>query len=127
MNLVHAAGLALVRSQFGSSGGGSGAILTQLAFFGAIFAIFYLLLIRPQQKQRREREQMLSAVKRGDRIVTTGGMHGTVTAFSERPGARGTRIPTVVLRASDGVKLEFDKTAIGDVISERTAGTDRDA
>ena len=46
--------------------GGSGAVMTQLLFFAAIFAIFYFLLIRPQQKQKKDREAMLSAVKKGD-------------------------------------------------------------
>jgi preprotein translocase subunit YajC len=119
MNIAHAAELAFAQSQTGgsASGGGTGAILTQLAFFGAIFAIFYFLLIRPQQRQRRERESMLGAVKKGDRVVTTSGMHGTVTGLAEQ---------TVVLRVSDGVKLEFDRSAIGRIV-EKTAGSDKDA
>jgi preprotein translocase subunit YajC len=46
------------------NGGGSGAVMTQVLFFAAIFAIFYFLLIRPQQRQKREREATLGAVKR---------------------------------------------------------------
>jgi preprotein translocase subunit YajC len=114
MNVAHAAALAFVRSQFGSSSGGSSALLTQLAFFGAIFAIFYFLLIRPQQTQRRDRENMLKAVKKGDRIVTTSGLHGTVLSLSDA---------TIVLRAADGVKLEFDRSAIGRIV-ERSGGSD---
>src|SRR5438034_6947786 len=76
MNAAHAADLAYAAS--GPPGaGGSSALVTQVLFFAAIFAIFYFLLIRPQQKQKRDREQMLSAIKKGDRIVTTGGLHGT--------------------------------------------------
>ena len=76
-------------------GGASGnAVLTQVVFFGAIFAIFYFLLIRPQQKQRREREALLAAVKRGDRVVTTGGIHGTVTTLDDA---------TITLRVADQV------------------------
>ncbi|MBI2204768.1 MAG: preprotein translocase subunit YajC [Candidatus Rokubacteria bacterium] len=114
MNVAHAAELAFAQSPGGSSGGGTGAIMTQIAFFGAIFAIFYFLLIRPQQKQRRERESMLTAVKKGDRIVTTGGLHGTVMNLSEQ---------TVTLRVTDGVKLEFDRSAIGRIV-EKTSGGD---
>jgi preprotein translocase subunit YajC len=119
MNVAHAAELAFAQSQTGgSSGGGTGAILTQLAFFGAIFAIFYFLLIRPQQKQRRDRESMLQAVKKGDRVVTTGGLHGTVTGLADA---------TITLRVSDGgVRLEFDRSAIGRIV-EKTAGSDKDA
>ncbi len=87
--------------------GGSSAMFTQVLFFVAIFAIFYFLLIRPQQKQKRERETMLASLKRGDRVVTTGGLHGTITGLEE------TR---VVLRVADQVKLEFDRTAIGRIL-----------
>jgi preprotein translocase subunit YajC len=114
MNMAHAAELAYAQTSGG--GGGSAAIFTQVAFFAAIFAIFYFLLIRPQQKQRREREQMLAAVKKGDRVVTTSGIHGTVTGLSDQ---------TVIVRVADNVKLEFDRAALGRIV-ERTAG-DRDA
>jgi preprotein translocase subunit YajC len=80
---------------------------TQLLFFAAIFAIFYFLLIRPQQKQRKQRETMLAAVKKGDRVVTTGGLHGTVMGLNEH---------TVTLRVADQVKLEFDRAAIGRIV-----------
>jgi preprotein translocase subunit YajC len=89
-------------------GGASGnAVLTQVVFFGAIFAIFYFLLIRPQQKQRRERETLLAAVKRGDRVVTTGGIHGTVTGLDDA---------TITLRVADQVKMTFDRGAVGRVV-----------
>ena len=77
------------------------AILQPLLLFGAMFAIFYFLVIRPQQKQKRDRERMLAAVKQGDRVVTTGGLHGTVTGLSEH---------TVTLRVADQVKLDFDRS-----------------
>jgi preprotein translocase subunit YajC len=105
------ADLAFAASSPPGGGAGSGAVLTQIVFFAAIFAIFYFLLIRPQQRQRRDREQMLSAIKRGDRVVTTSGMHGTVTAINEH---------TVTLRVADQVKLEFDRSAVGRII---TAGS----
>src|SRR5881398_3840177 len=89
------------------SGSGPGSVVTQLLFFAAIFAIFWFLLIRPQQKQKREREQMLAALKRGDRVVTSGGLHGTVTSLDEHK---------VVLRVADQVRLEFDRGAVGRVL-----------
>ena len=89
--------------------GGSSAVLTQLLFFAAIFAIFYFLLIRPQQTQKRERERMLGALKKGDRVVTTGGLHGTITGLDEQK---------VVLRVADQVKLEFDRTAVGRIVED---------
>ena len=88
-------------------GQGSGSMMVQLAFFAAIFAIFYFLLIRPQQKQKRQREIMLSAVKPGDRVVMSSGLHGTVVKLSEHG---------VTLKVADQVRLEFDRTAIGRIV-----------
>jgi preprotein translocase subunit YajC len=50
---------------------------------GAIFLIFYFLLIRPQQRKQKEHEKLLKAVGKGDRVVTTGGIHGVVTGEAE--------------------------------------------
>jgi preprotein translocase subunit YajC len=88
-------------------GGGFGSVATQMLFFAAILAIFYFLLIRPQQKQRKEREAMLAAVKKGDRVVTSSGLHGTVVGLNEH---------TVMLKVADQVKLEFDRAAIGRIV-----------
>jgi preprotein translocase subunit YajC len=106
MTVVQNAEIALASSA-PPGGSGTGAILTQIVFFAAIFAIFYFLLIRPQQRQRRERERLLAAIKKGDRVVTTSGMHGTVTGLTEH---------TVTLRVADQVKLEFDRSAVGRVL-----------
>lgn len=89
------------------NGGGSGSVMTQLVFFGAIFAIFYFLLIRPQQKQKKERAALLAAVKKGDRVVTTSGLHGTVVGLSEQ---------TVTLKVTEQVRLDFDRAAIGRIV-----------
>ena len=106
MNVAHAADLALA-SAFPPGGAGSNAMLTQVVFFAAIFGIFYFLLIRPQQRQKRDRERMLSTVKKGDRVVTSSGMHGTVAGLSEH---------TVTLRVADQVRLEFDRASIGRIV-----------
>ena len=50
---------------------------------GAIFLIFYFLLIRPQQRQQKEREQMIAAIGKGDRVMTAGGIHGVVTGTAD--------------------------------------------
>jgi preprotein translocase subunit YajC len=96
------------------TGGGSGAVMTQVLFFAAIFAIFYFLLIRPQQKQKRDREAMLAAVKKGDRVVTSSGLHGTVVGLNEN---------TVTLKVADSVRLDFDRSALGRIV---TAQGDKD-
>jgi preprotein translocase subunit YajC len=112
MSIAYAADLAYAAAQ--SPGGeGGGSIAVQLLFFAAIFAIFYFLLIRPQQKQRREREAMLGSVKRGDRVVTTGGVHGTVVGMNEH---------TIVLKVADQVKLEIDRTAVARIVAREKEG-----
>ncbi len=68
-----------------------------------LFGLFYFLLMRPQQKQRREHEVMLKALKKHDTVVTAGGLHGTVLYVKDA---------TVVLRVDDNVKVEVDRSAI---------------
>ena len=92
-------------------GGGSSAIVTQLLFFAAIFAIFYFLLIRPQQRQKRDRATMLASLRKGDRVVTSGGLYGTITALDEHK---------VTLRVADQVRLEFDRGAIARVVESQS-------
>ena len=106
MNLAHAADLAYAASAPPGGAGGPAAFVQPLILFGAMFAIFYFIVLRPQQRQKAERERMLAAVKKGDRVVTTSGMHGTVVSLAEH---------TVTLRVADQVKIEFDRTAIGRV------------
>ena len=96
------------------SGSVGGSMMVQIAFFAAIFAIFYFLLIRPQQKQKRERESMLSTVKPGDRVVMSSGLHGTVVKLSDH---------SVTLKVADQVRLEFDRSAIGRIVPASGEGS----
>ena len=88
-------------------GGNGGGILSILPLMIGMFAIMYFLIIRPQQKQRREREHLLRAIKKGDRVVTSGGLYGTVVGLSEH---------TVTLKVADQVKLDFERSAIGRIV-----------
>ena len=63
----------------GAQGGGMGTLL----MMGAMFAIFYFLLIRPQQKKAKEHRTMLDALKKGDKIISSGGLHGVITGISD--------------------------------------------
>jgi|SRR5687768_12067278 preprotein translocase subunit YajC len=100
----------------GSGGGGMRDLLATLPLFLGMALIMYFVMYRPQQKSRQERERMLSALKRGDRVVTTSGLHATVTGLSEH---------TVTLRVADQVRLEFDRSAVGRVVE--APGGDKDA
>jgi len=63
----------------GGQGGGLGAFLPLIL----MFAIFYFLLIRPQQKKAKQQREMLSALKKGDRVVSSGGLHGVITGITD--------------------------------------------
>ena len=71
-----------------------------------IFVLFYFLLIRPQKKRQNTVQQMQNSLKKGDKIVTIGGMHGTVEAIDELK---------IVIKSPDGSKLTFDRQAIREV------------
>jgi len=74
--------------------------------FVAIIAIFYFLIIRPQNKKQKETQKMLSALKKGDKIVTIGGIHGTIQTVKEQ---------TVIVKVDEDTKLEFNRSAISTV------------
>lgn len=95
-------GLALFLLQ-GEGGGGLGFFLFTMP---AIFLVFYLIVIRPQQKQQQRHQQMLSQLKSGDRVVTRGGIRGTVVGLKEKEEAIILRIPP------DQVKLEILRSAV---------------
>ncbi|WCK53615.1 preprotein translocase subunit YajC [Aneurinibacillus sp. Ricciae_BoGa-3] len=90
--------------------------LTQIIPLILMFAIFYFLLIRPQQKRARQRNAMLGQLKKGDKIVTIGGLHGTVDLINEENN-------TVVVNAG-GQKLTFDKAAVNSVAGEKAPTVD---
>ena len=90
-------------------GGGSGFIST-IIMFGAIFLIFYFMIIRPQQKKAKEREKLLSNLQKGDKIVTSGGIHGTIAGLDEK---------TALIQVSDNVKMKFERSAISTVIASK--------
>jgi len=85
------------------------AALLQIGWFVPLFVIFYLLLIRPQQQQQKQAEKMRSALKKGDKVLTTGGIIGTVVGLDDGKA---------VLRVAEDVKLEFARSAIVQVMTE---------
>ncbi len=95
--------LAYAMAPFSQGGSGPGAIIIQLIPMVLIFAIFFFLLIRPQQRERKRREEMLSSLKKGDRVVTGGGLIGTIIGLNEQ---------TVTLRIADTVRVECLRSAV---------------
>jgi len=93
------------------SGGGGGLMgaLTGLAPMLLIFVIFYVVLMLPMQKQRKALQQVIANLKKGDRVLTSGGLYGEVTAVE---GA------TVMLRIADNVRVRIAKSAISGLEGE---------
>lgn len=79
---------------------------TSLIMIGMIFVAFYFFLMRPQQKQQKQRAQMLGSLKKGDRVITIGGIHGSIVDLTEE---------RVTLKVSDNTRLVFERSAVNAV------------
>lgn len=71
-----------------------------------IIGIFYFLIIRPQNKKQKDTQKMLAALKKGDRVTTIGGIHGTIQSVKEN---------TVIVKVDENSKMEFSRSAISSV------------
>ncbi len=91
-------------------GAASGSLLMSVLPFGLIILIFYFFIIRPQNKKQKETEKMIAALKKGDKVVTIGGIHGVVSSTKEQ---------TVIVKVDEGAKIEFNRTAIATVIVDK--------
>ncbi|MDQ0205400.1 preprotein translocase subunit YajC [Alkalicoccobacillus murimartini] len=74
-----------------------------------MIVVFYFFLIRPQQKRQKQVREMHSSLQRGDKIVTIGGLHGTIDAIDE---------DTVILLVNDNRKLTFDRASVRDIVKD---------
>ncbi|MBI2026211.1 MAG: preprotein translocase subunit YajC [Deltaproteobacteria bacterium] len=84
-------------------------VVQQLLFFGLIFAIFYFLLIRPQQKRAKNHRELLDKLQRGDEVVTSSGLYGTVTGVTDS---------VVTVEISENVKVKIAKSHIAGKVVE---------
>jgi preprotein translocase subunit YajC len=99
-----------ISQAYAQGGGGSGAdMFTQLLPLILIFVVFYFLLIRPQQKKAREHREMLAGVKRGDRVITGGGIIGLVTKVIGDN--------EVQVEIADGVRVRVAKSTISNILT----------
>jgi preprotein translocase subunit YajC len=89
----------------GAQGAGGG--FSSLIMMVVIFAIFYFILIRPQQKKMKEHKKMVEELKKGDRIVTSGGIYGTV---------ENTTPETLTIKIAEGVKVKITRGSVGAVV-----------
>jgi preprotein translocase subunit YajC len=98
--------IATVESTQEGKGDGGSNWWTTFALLAVLFVVFYMLMIRPQQKQRREQQAMIESIKRGDKVVTIGGIHGRI---------EGIKDDTVTLKIAEGVKIDVSKPSIARV------------
>lgn len=87
---------------------GTGNIFGMIWPFVLMFAVFYFLLIRPQQKKQKQRTALLNQLKKGDKVSTIGGLHGTVVELAD---------DTVVLRVNDTTKMTYERSAVSTIIT----------
>lgn len=94
------------------TGAGEGSFLTMLVPFALIFAVFYFIVILPAKKQQKKKEAMIAALKKGDRIVTSGGIFGSVATVEDQ---------SLLIKVADNVKIRVAKSAVaGPVTSDGT-------
>jgi preprotein translocase subunit YajC len=98
-------------AQAATSAAGPG-MIEQMVPFIAIFAIFYFLIIRPQSKRQKDHQSFLTTMKRGDSVVTTGGIYGKIEGLSEK---------FVTLEVSNGVNIRILKSQIASSVNEGAA------
>lgn len=90
------------------SGGATGALIANLLPILAIGLVFYFIVIAPANKQRRKTQEMLSSLKKGDRVLTTGGIYGTV---------QGVEADVVYLKIAENVKVKIARSAVSGVLT----------
>jgi preprotein translocase subunit YajC len=88
--------------QSGGAQGGS-SMITTLVMFGAIILIMYFLIIRPQQKRQKEHQKMLNELKKGDKVITTAGIHGTITDIDGN---------VFTVQIADNVRINIEKASL---------------
>jgi len=114
--LLESAGYALAPGGGGGEGGAQGGGgMSGILLLVVIFGIMYFLLIRPQQKRQKDVKQMQGNLKVGDRVTTTGGIHGKIAAVSDT---------TVSLKVAEKVTIEVDRNAIAGIRSGETSASD---
>ncbi len=87
--------------------GGMESILSSIVPFLLIIVIFYFLILRPQQKRQKERVTLLESLKKGDNVITAGGIYGTVEGIEDK---------TILVKVSDSVKLKMERSSVTTII-----------
>lgn len=94
----------------------TGSFTSTILMMAALVAIFYFFLIRPQNKKQKETQKMLDALKKGDKVVTIGGIHGIVSSVKDK---------IVTLKVGGDTKIEFSRSAIASLENTETASDNK--
>lgn len=86
---------------------GMSGIVSSLLPFLLIIAVFYFLILRPQQKRQKARQKLLDSVKKGDKVITSGGIHGTIEGLEDT---------TALVKIADNTKIKIDRNAITTIV-----------
>ncbi|MGA7159389.1 MAG: preprotein translocase subunit YajC [Bacteroidota bacterium] len=92
--------IAMAPSQGGQGGGD---FTSMILMFAVVIAIFYFMIMRPQQKRQKERQKLLDSMKKGDKVVTAGGLHGTIIGIEDK---------TLLVQIADNVKVKIERGSI---------------
>ena len=95
----------------GQSGGEGGSAFLSFLPLILIILIMYMLILRPQARKQKERQKMLESVKKGDQVITSGGIHGKVVGMKNED-------KVLVVKVDDNVKLDVEKTAVASIIRQ---------
>ncbi|MCK5706105.1 MAG: preprotein translocase subunit YajC [Candidatus Aureabacteria bacterium] len=89
---------------------GTQQFMMMMPMFGIMIVILYLFIWKPQQKKQKEHDNMLGAMQKGDKVITVGGLHGTLIGVKE---------DIAVIKVSENVKLEINKSAISTIVKKK--------
>ncbi len=90
----------------GQTGGGMETLMSLLPFL-LIILVFYFMILRPQQKRQKERQKLLESIKKGDKVITAGGIHGTVEGIEDK---------VLLIKIADSVKVKVERSSISTII-----------
>ncbi len=99
---------------FQASGQSASPLVTLLPF-ALIFAVFYFLVILPGRRQQKKKEAMIASLKKGDRIITSGGIHGTVAGVEDQ---------TILLKVAENAKIRVAKSAVAGKVNPPSGSSD---
>ena len=92
---------------FMQQGDSTTGLLGSLLPFLLIILVFYFLILRPQQKRQKERQKLLGSIKKGDKVITSGGMHGVIEGLDDK---------TVLMKIADNTKVKVERSAVTTII-----------